>query len=74
MVQGIVLVQGDNIDETLRSIGLSNAMQLFIGAAPGFGFLFHVAANTSDDFNNALTEFAKIPEVKITTLALDSSL
>ncbi|HTN68754.1 MAG TPA: hypothetical protein VLZ33_04760 [Dysgonamonadaceae bacterium] len=41
------------------------AKQLIIGEAEGFGILLHIVANSSDDFNIALTEFAKIPEVKL---------
>ena len=74
MVHGIILIEGDNIRESIGGIGLSNAKQLIIGEAQGFGFLLHIAANTSDDFNKALTEFAKIPEVTVTTLKLISSL
>lgn len=73
MIQGIILIQGDNISETISGIGLSNAKQLIIGDASGFGTLLHIAANTLDDFSNALTEFVKIPEVTVTTLALRSS-
>lgn len=72
MTQGIILIQGDNIRDDIRDIGLSNAKHLLIGDTPGFGTILHIAANTSDDFNNALTEFLKIPDVKVVTMALRS--
>jgi len=72
MVTGLILVEHQSMEEdTLKRVGLSNAKQLVIGQAWGFGMVLHLAANTSDDFGKALLRFAQVPEVtKVLTLAL----
>lgn len=64
MTTGIVLIEGESVQEDSLRIPLSNALQIIIGNGPGFGFILHLAANTIDDFNNALSEFSKIAEVR----------
>lgn len=68
----IILLEGDNMsDEDLMAVGLTNAKQLVVGSATGFGVILHVSANTMTDLGNALIEFAKVPDVKkVITLAI----
>ena len=63
MIASVILVEGEAVQEESLRISLSNAKQLVIGKAPQFGFILHIAASSINDFNNALTEFSKIPGV-----------
>jgi hypothetical protein len=73
MTESLVLIQGNAVKETALKISLSNAKQIVIGRAPGFGIILHVAANSSTDLGNALLAFAKVPDVTgVLTLALRS--
>jgi len=74
MIKGLILIEGKNADEEiLRRVSLSNAKQLVIGKASGFGVILHVAANNSTDFGNALLVFGQTTGVsKVTTLALQT--
>jgi len=71
MIESIVLIEGKNIKKEALMISLSNAKQIVIGRAPGFGMILHVAANSSTDLGKALLAFSKIPDVTdVLTLAL----
>ena len=71
MTQGLILVQGPTIKEDALKISLSNAKQLVIGTAPGFGVVLHVAANSPEDLGKALLKFASLAGViGVVTLAL----
>ena len=44
---GLVLIEGKNVsEESLRSVSLSNALQLVVGDAYGFGIILHINATT----------------------------
>jgi len=74
MIESIVLIEGKNIKNEALMISLSNAKQLLIGGAPGFGVILHLAANSSTDLGNALLAFSKVPDITgVLTLALRSS-
>ena len=74
MIESIVLIEGKNIKNEALMISLSNAKQLLIGSAPGFGVILHLAASSSTDLGNALLAFSKVPDVTgVLTLALQSS-
>lgn len=75
MIESLVLIevqQGQNVsEETLRGVSLMNAKHLVVGEAPGIGVILHVAANSPDDLNNALVQFAQVPGVaEVLTLML----
>jgi hypothetical protein len=72
MIQGLVLIEGKNVKQTtLKSLPLSNALQVIVGNAPGFGVILHIAANSIADFSNALPRFAQVAGVTgVVTLAL----
>lgn len=74
MKESLILIEGTDVDkDTLRSVSLRNAKQLVVGGALGFGVILHLAANTLDDLNTALSEFAKIKGVSgVVTLMLRS--
>ena len=71
---GLVLIEGKNVsEESLRSVSLSNALQLVVGNAYGFGIILHINATTPKDLGNALLKFAQVPNVTgVLTLALRS--
>ena len=68
----LVLIEGQNVsEETLRSVSLSNALQLVVGDAYGFGVILHINATTPADLDNALRAFAQVSGVTgVLTLAL----
>lgn len=70
----LVLIEGKNVsEESLRSVSLSNALQLVVGDAYGFGVILHINATTSADLEKALLKFAQVPNVTgVLTLALRS--
>ncbi len=73
MIESLVLIEGKKVKKETLMISLTNAKQLVIGRAPGFGVILHVAANSSTDLQNALLAFANVPEVTgVLTLALRS--
>lgn len=73
MIESIVLIEGKSLKKEALMISLSNAKQIVIGRAPGFGMILHVAANSSVDLGKALLAFSKIPDVTgVLTLALRS--
>jgi hypothetical protein len=63
MIASVIIIEGEAIEEESLKISLMNAKQLVLGKAPQFGFILHVAANSIEDFSNALNEFSKIPHV-----------
>ncbi len=69
MIESLVLIKGKSGHEeelgidSLDIIHLTNAKQLVIGSAPGFGLILHVAADSPADLGNALLKFAKSPLV-----------
>ena len=63
MIESLVLIEGKSVKEEALRISLSNAKQMVIGSAPGFGVILHVAATSLDDLGNALLDFAKVPGV-----------
>ena len=70
MIQSVILIEGKN-DKTGLGLSLSNAKQIVIGKAPGFGMILHVAAMTPADLGKALLKFAQVPGVTgVVTLAL----
>ncbi|MDQ3682173.1 MAG: hypothetical protein M3352_03755 [Bacteroidota bacterium] len=71
IIISLVLIEGKNLKKEALMISLANAKQIVIGNASGFGWVLHVAANTSADLGKALLAFAKIPGVTdVVTLAL----
>ncbi len=63
MIESLVLIEGKNLKKEPLEISLSNAKQLVIGSAPGFGVILHVAANSQAGIGNALLAFAKVSGV-----------
>lgn len=64
MITSLVLIEGATVKkEKLKSLPLSNAKQLVVGSAIGFGIILHVAASTPADLGNALIKFATVPGV-----------
>jgi hypothetical protein len=72
MIESLVLIEGQNVsEETLRSLGLGNALQVVVGNAQGFGVILHINAESPLYFSQALQEFAEVPGVdRVVTLAL----
>lgn len=71
MIQSLILIEGKSVNKETLKISLSNAKQLVLGSAPGFGVILHVAANSSADLGKALLAFAKVAGVTgVVTLAL----
>jgi len=71
MIQSLVLIEGKSVKKETLGISLTNAKQLVIGSAPGFGVILHVAANSPADLGNALLALAKVPSVTgVLTLTL----
>jgi len=59
-----VLIEGKSVKEQDLNIFLMNAKQLVVGNALfGFGIILHIAANSTDDLQNALLKFAKVKNV-----------
>lgn len=72
MIRSVILIEGKSGKEGL-GISLSNAKQIVIGKAPGFGMILHVAATTPADLGKALLKFAQVPGVTgVVTLALQT--
>jgi hypothetical protein len=64
MIKGLVLVEGQNInEETLRSLSLGNAKQLIVGSASEFGVILDVTAETSTHLANALIDITQVSGV-----------
>ena len=73
MIEGVVLIEGSNVDPEALRISLSNAKQLVIGRAGAIGVILHLAANSHADFGKALLDFAQVPGVTgVLTLVLRS--
>lgn len=73
MVESLILIEGKEVREESLAISLANAKQVVVGSVNGFGVILHVAATTSDDLRNALTDFAKVRHVTgIITLMIRS--
>ena len=73
MIESLVLIEGKSVKEEALRISLSNAKQIVIGSAPGFGVILHVAATSLDDLGNALLDFAKVPDVSgVLTLTIQN--
>lgn len=73
MIESIVLIEGKSLEKEALKISLSNAKQIVIGSAPGFGVILHVAANSSADLGKALLAFANVTNVTgVLTLAVRS--
>jgi uncharacterized protein YjeT (DUF2065 family) len=61
---GLLLIEGRNVrEEELSRVSLTNAKQLVIGNAPGFGRILHVNAASLSDLGNALREFGGVSGV-----------
>ena len=70
MVVSLIQIEG-TVQKKALNISLSNAKQLVVGSASGFGLILHVAANSAADLGNALLAFSKIPGVTgVVTLAI----
>lgn len=71
IIISLVLIEGKNLKKEALMISLMNAKQIVIGNASEFGWVLHVAANSSQDLGKALLDFAKIPGVaSVVTVAL----
>ncbi|GAB3218563.1 hypothetical protein J0A67_03010 [Algoriphagus aestuariicola] len=71
MIETLILIEGRNVTkDSLRSLSLSNAKQLVVGDAPGFGVILHLAATTLNDVNAAMLDFSKIEGVSGTTVLM----
>jgi hypothetical protein len=72
MLLCLFLIEGERIAvESLRSLSLQNAKQLIVGNAYGFGVVLHVAAESRDDLDRALRDFAEVDGVTgVITLAI----
>ncbi len=74
MTESLILIEEKNIKEENLNIFLMNAKQLAMRSVIGFGAILHVAANSDNELNNALLEFAKVINVTgIVMLMLKSS-
>jgi hypothetical protein len=74
MIESLILIEGKKVKKETLMISLSNAKQLVVGSAPGFGIILHVAANSTADLGKALLAFAKVPGVTgVITLTLRST-
>jgi hypothetical protein len=61
MIESLILIESASINvEPLRSLSLSNALQLVVGSVPGTGTVLHVAATTAADLSEALVKFAQV--------------
>ena len=70
MIQGLILVEGQNVSEEDLMISLGNAKQLVVGKS-SLGVILHVAANSAAYLGNALLKFAQVPGVTgVLTLVL----
>ena len=64
MIVCLVLIEGKSVKEQDLNISLMNAKQLVVGNASfGFGIILHIAANSTDDLQNALLKFANVKNV-----------
>ena len=72
MLLCLFLIEGAGVAvDSLRSLSLQNAKQLIVGNAYGFGLVLHVAAESRDDLDRALRDFAEVDGVTgIITLAI----
>ncbi|REG90266.1 hypothetical protein [Algoriphagus antarcticus] len=66
MVEGLLLIRGQNLEKRNLMISLSNAKQLIVGRVHTLGFIVHIAASTQEDFYAAFLRFSAIPKVKDT--------
>jgi hypothetical protein len=68
MTASLLLIEGKNLKKEDLMISLMNAKQLIVGNAPGFGWILHVAANTSADLGKAVLALGKISGVSSATV------
>ena len=70
MIQGLILIEEQNVNEEDLMISLGNAKQLVVGKSP-LGVILHVVANSTVDLGNAFLAFAQVPGVTgVLTLVL----
>lgn len=64
----LILLEDPNLKkDAVETVSLSNAKHLVVGTVPPdlcSGVVVHVAANTADDLNKALLEFAQQLNIK----------
>jgi hypothetical protein len=72
MLLCLFLIEGEKVAvDSLRSLSLQNAKQLIVGNAYGFGVVLHVAAESRNDLDRALRDFAGVDGVTgVITLAI----
>ncbi|HET6893057.1 MAG TPA: hypothetical protein VFH31_18270 [Pyrinomonadaceae bacterium] len=71
IINSLVLIEGNSLEEDSLKISLANAKQIVIGRVHVFGWILHVAANSSADLGKALLDFSKVSGVSgVVTLAL----
>ncbi|MCK9383046.1 MAG: hypothetical protein M0Q15_00165 [Nevskia sp.] len=64
MISSWVLVEGvETNSEPLRALSLGNALQQVVGSIAGSGTVLHVAAESGEDLNRALLDFARVQGV-----------
>jgi hypothetical protein len=65
----LLLIEGDNVSqESLRTVSLRSAKQLVTGEAFGFGVILHVNANSVENLNYAVSQFAQVQGVTAVTI------
>lgn len=64
MISAWILVEGlETNSEPLRALSLGNALQQVVGSVTGSGTVLHVAAQSTEDLNRALLDFASVQGV-----------
>lgn len=63
MVVSLVLVEGDRVIDENLMIPLTNAEQVLVGRADGFGNLVHIVANSISDLDAAVRGLAAVTNV-----------
>jgi hypothetical protein len=70
MRSSLVLIEGDILTDDKLMISLRNAKQIVLGRAPDYGYVVHIAAESSQDLEAAVQDLAAVANVSgIFTLA-----
>lgn len=63
VVDGLLLIEGKNVEEKDLNINLTNAKTKIVGRVHTLGIILHLAANSAEDYNEAFLDYATIPNV-----------
>jgi len=63
IVSCLLLIEGNYVKKESLSFSLANAKQIIIGSSNVFGFIVQLAANSTNDLNNAIIQFGTIANV-----------